>query len=212
MAYDITGDKDARTATQNFFDIVTQHHSFATGGSNEWVGSPVAGVVPVVHGAEHAVGSRHSRTQRSSFCPAVTSSGKLPITWRTPYGRCAWKFDVMARNQEARWLRKRTVPMSATDDPLLPSRSGTTAAKGCSGDSRNLHTGAQGGSLVHTVVEDSYPTKQFSNQYTSPPERMPRSTTYSRSHVPSSAGPGTVSARFAGLRTPSKRHAFPASQ
>ncbi|GFR41395.1 hypothetical protein Agub_g2074 [Astrephomene gubernaculifera] len=34
-AYDAVGDEAARTATRNFFDIVTEHHSFATGGSND---------------------------------------------------------------------------------------------------------------------------------------------------------------------------------
>ncbi|PNH12698.1 hypothetical protein TSOC_000340, partial [Tetrabaena socialis] len=34
-AYDVTGDEAARAATANFFAIVTNHHSFATGGSND---------------------------------------------------------------------------------------------------------------------------------------------------------------------------------
>ncbi|EFJ44751.1 hypothetical protein VOLCADRAFT_106211 [Volvox carteri f. nagariensis] len=34
-AYDTVGDEAARNATRNFFDIVTTHHSFATGGSND---------------------------------------------------------------------------------------------------------------------------------------------------------------------------------
>ena len=30
--YEATGDKDALTAVQHFFDVVTHHHSYATGG------------------------------------------------------------------------------------------------------------------------------------------------------------------------------------
>ena len=40
--YDVTGNATARRAVEHFFSIVTQHHSFATGGSNDhefWWGS-----------------------------------------------------------------------------------------------------------------------------------------------------------------------------
>ena len=30
--YEKTGDKDALTAVQHFFDVITHHHSYATGG------------------------------------------------------------------------------------------------------------------------------------------------------------------------------------
>ena len=31
--YEKTGDKDALTAVQHFFDVITHHHSYATGGA-----------------------------------------------------------------------------------------------------------------------------------------------------------------------------------
>lgn len=30
--YEATGDRDALTAVQHFFDVITHHHSYATGG------------------------------------------------------------------------------------------------------------------------------------------------------------------------------------
>ena len=35
--YEQTGDKDALTAVQHFFDVVTHHHSYATGGIHHWL-------------------------------------------------------------------------------------------------------------------------------------------------------------------------------
>lgn len=62
--YEVTGDKDALTAVQHFFDVITHHHSYATGGSNDgefW--GPADQVADAISEQQHALETEETCTQ-----------------------------------------------------------------------------------------------------------------------------------------------------
>lgn len=182
-------------------------------------------MVPVVYGAGHVACtcSMHSRTQRNPFCPAVTNSGKHPITWPTLYGRYAWKLAVMAR-EACRQEPESMLPVQACGAgvcwlthptcPLAPDLLGLQQRDAMETQETCTQVGREGARCTtpswRTVIRLS--TCFHIHLVHFSPVRTPRSTTYSRLHVPSSAGPGTVSAQCKGVYTPFYRHAVTAPQ
>ncbi|DBA96514.1 hypothetical protein WJX77_003023 [Trebouxia sp. C0004] len=62
--YEATGDKDALTAVEHFFNVITHHHSYATGGSNDgefW--GPADQVADAISQQQHALDTEETCTQ-----------------------------------------------------------------------------------------------------------------------------------------------------